>query len=307
MPEIEKYKRMFQMIDLLRHPGKTKKSLAERFNTSVRTIERDFVDLEREGYMVDKDNAGRHFIFRSIGKGTSVYVTDEESEFLNDLLNKAASEHPLTTPLKTKLFFHAGIGRWSQNYITRNVAEVIQHLTDAMKMNCQVQMEDYYSASTGQLQIKQIEPLLFTDNYKYLIGFDTAANKFVNLKMDRIQKVVLLEAKCTKSPDMVKADVFHMAANEEFHEVELLLTALAARLLVEEHPATERCVEPSGVVAFPFRFRATVHNFLSVGRFCLGLPGQVRVLGPEELNGYLEGRRKGFCGGEGLRHGLSFE
>jgi predicted DNA-binding transcriptional regulator YafY len=82
MPEIPKYKRMFQMIDLLRHPGKTEKSLADRFSTTIRTIERDLVDLRDEGYMEDKDEAGRHFIFRSIGKGTSVYITDEESEFL---------------------------------------------------------------------------------------------------------------------------------------------------------------------------------------------------------------------------------
>lgn len=297
MAEIPKYKRMFQLIDLLRHPGKTKKRLAERFSTTVRTIERDLVDLENEGYMVDKDDAGRHFIFRSIGKGTSVYITDEESEFLNDLLNKAAAEHPLTTPLKTKLFFHAGIGRWTQHYITRNVAAVIQQLMDAMKMNCQVAVQDYYSASTGRHQSKQLEPLLFTANYKYLIGYEATANKFVNLKMDRIQKVVLLDVKCTKSPDMVKTDVFHMAANGEFHEVELLLTALAARLLVEEHPATESLVKPSDDVDFPFVFRAVVHNFLSVGRFCMGLAGQVKVDGPPSLSDYLKGRMQDFLWG----------
>jgi predicted DNA-binding transcriptional regulator YafY len=296
MPEIAKYKRMFQMIELLRHPGKTKPYLADRFATTVRTIERDLVDLENEGYFTDKDGAGRHFIFRSLGKGTSVYITDEESEFLNDLLNKAAPDHPLTTPLKTKLFFHAGIGRWTQHYISRNVAEVIQHLTDAMKMNCQVQIEDYYSASTGQHQVKVIEPLLFSDSYKYLIGYDTEASKFVNLKMDRIQKVILLEAKCTQSPDRVKVDVFQMAANAEFHEVELLLTALAARLLVEEHPATEDLVKPSNDVDFPYVFRAVVHNFLAVGRFCLGLPGQVVVV-TAPLKDYLNGKMKGFLWG----------
>lgn len=297
MPEIAKYKRMFQMIDLLRHPGKTKQFLADRFMTSVRTIERDLVDLENEGYMVDKDDTGRHFVFRSIGKGTSVYITDEESEFLNDLLNKAAAEHPLTTPLKTKLFFHAGIGRWTQHYITRNVATVIQHLTDAMKMNCQVEIQDYYSASTGRHQLKQLEPLLFTANYKYLIGYEAATDKFVNLKMDRIQKVMLLEQQCTKSPDMVKTDVFHMAGNGEYHEVELLLTALAARLLVEEHPATESLVKASGDADFPFVFRAVVHNFLTVGRFCMGLVGQVRVVGSDALRVYLDGKIKEFSWG----------
>lgn len=297
MGTIEKYKRMFQIVELLRHPGRTKKYLAKRFNTSIRTIERDLVDLENEGYMVDKDDAGRHFIFRSIGKGTSVHITDEEAEFLNDLLNKAAPEHPLNTPLKTKFFFHAGIGRWTQNYITRNVPEVIQYLTDAMKMNCQVEVEDYYSASTGCHIVRQLEPLLFTDNYKYLIAWDPAAGKFVNLKMDRIFRVNILKEKCTCTPDMVKTDVFHIAANDEYHDIILSLTPLAARLLIEEHPASEPFVTSHDDERHPYLFRATVHNFLPVGRFCLGLPGHVKVLKPDALEDYLKGKMKDFLWG----------
>jgi proteasome accessory factor C len=122
-------------------------------------------------------------------------------------------------------------------------------------------------------------------------------NKFVNLKMDRIYKVELMAAKCTRTPDMVKTDVFHMAANDESYEVELALTPLAARLLIEEYPATESCVSAATDENFPFLFNTTVYNFLPAGRFCLGLPGQVRVLRPAGLAVYLREKMKDFLWG----------
>lgn len=291
---VNKYKRLLKLVDLLQPPGKTKPYLAGSFGKSIRSIERDLNDLEEEGFCIEKDKAGRHFIFRTVGRDTTILLSHEESEFLNDLLNTAAAEHPLTIPLKTKLFYHAGLGRWTKNYIKRNVAEVIQNLTDAMKVNCKVQISEYYSASLGKRIFRELEPMMFSDNYRYLIAFEAGANKFVNLKMDRIAGVELLNDKCQRKPNAVKLDVFHMAGNDESHKVKLLMTPLAARLMREEHPSTEHCFTDSGDEDFPFLFEATVHNYLPLGRHCMGLSGHVKVVGPDDFVLYLKSRMKDF-------------
>ena len=110
-----------------------------------------------------------------------------------------------------------------------------------MKLNRQVEILQYYSASSGKIQKTRIvEPLSFSEKYKYLLAYEKGVDKFINLKLDRISKVNILEEKCTRKPEDIKGvDIFQIAGNNEIHKVELLLTPLAYRLLLEEHPSTE--------------------------------------------------------------------
>jgi len=291
---MSKIKRLLQLIDLLYPPGRTKKSCAKTLGVTERTIERDLIKLSEIDIHNDKDEAGRFYIFPDMVNGIKVHLTTGEADFISDLMAHTQPNHPLTSSIQTKLFFRSGIGKWLSDGIKRNVSKVVTDLTDAMKMKCQIEILDYYSAYQGKLITRIVEPLSFTINYRYLIAFEANQNLFVNIKIDRITRINILDKKCTKSPNDANVDIFQMAFNKGRHRVCLLLTSLAYRILAEERPGADDLIEPHEAGKFKFKFTAEIANFLPIARFCMGLPGEVKVLESDDLLKVLKSRKEKF-------------
>ncbi|MFM9949681.1 MAG: helix-turn-helix transcriptional regulator [Saprospiraceae bacterium] len=291
----EKLKRLLLMMEMLRPPGSTLHQIAKQVGMTKRSAER-YVHLFGEvGLGCDKDDAGRYYLFEPTFRSITVSLSYDEAVFLSDLIAQAAPENPLSPVIQTKLFLRSNAGSRVKNQFKINVPDVIQALSDAMRYNRQVELDTYFSAITGQKVIRILEPLEFTENYRYLLAYEAKDKRVVNLKIDRITSVKILDTTCTQKPGHIKGvDAFHMAANEEFHEVSILLNSLAYRLLIEEYPDTEKHITESDDPQFPFRFAATVYNFLPLGRFCLGLPGAVRIEAPESFLEYLRTRMKAY-------------
>lgn len=291
----KKLRRLLLMLDMLQPPGSTLHEIADELQMSKRSAER-YVNMLREAHFkCEKDEAGRYYLFEPARKGISLNLTDEEAEFLYELIERVSGANPIATTIRGKMYFRSSISKRAKNRFRLQVPEVIDALSRAMKAHRQVELDTYYSAVNGQPVVRRLEPMRFTENYQYLLAYEAKDNLMVNLKIDRINAVRILEERCTQRPDAVKGvDVFHMAANHEFHEVSLLLNSLAHRLLIEEYPATEQHISPSDDERFPFRFQATVHNFLPLGRFCLGLPGAIKVEAPDALIEYLRRKMKDY-------------
>ena len=163
-----------------------------------------------------------------------------------------------------------------------------------MKLNRQIEILNYFSAYQGTLITRTVEPLFYTINYRYLIAYEAAEDLFVNIKIDRIPKVQMLEDKCTKSPDATTVDIFQMAFNKERFPVCLLLTSLAYRILVEERPGADALVVPYNDDRFSFKFSATIATLLPISRFCMGLPGHIKLVESMALRDFLEQRKQAF-------------
>lgn len=289
----EKLKRLLLMMEMLRPPGNTLHQIARQVGISKRSAERYVNMFTEAGLACEKDEAGRYYLFEPLSRDLKLTLTQEEAEFLSDLMAQAAPDNPLSPVIQTKLFLRSHASGRVKNQYKINAPEVIKALSDAMKFNRQVELDTYFSAFTGKQTVRLLEPLDFTDNYRYLLAYEAKDKRVVNLKIDRITSVKILEIPCTQKPDIVKGvDPFHIAANEEFHQVSIRINALAWRLLIEEYSDTEKYIVDTGDAEFPFRFSAIVHNFLPLGRFCLGLPGAVHVEEPESFREYLRTRIK---------------
>ncbi len=284
-----KLKRLLLLIEHLHPPGRTKAQLAKFLGKTVRTVERYFTTLEEVGFEIEKDEAKRFYIFQPISKDLTVKLSQEEGGFLSDLIGQTASQHPLSTTIQAKLFYNLESGKIVKDNFRKSIPRVIQQLSKAMKLNRQVEILQYYSASSGKIQkTRVVEPLTFSEKYKYLLCYELEVDKFINLKLDRISKIEVLEEKCTHKPEDIKGvDIFQIAGNDENHEVELLLTPLAFRLLLEEHPSTESLISKHNDRKYTHCLKTTVFNFLPIGRFCLGLPMDVKVKSPKALKKYL--------------------
>ena len=288
-------RKLLQMIELLKPPGRTLRQLVSHFDMSAKTMRRYLKILDEAGFEMEQDFAGRHFIIEDIAEGKQVRLTADEIVLISDLLGQAATDNPLSQNILGKLLFRTELGSKVKFTYRRNAPEVIAQLSEAMRLNKQVEISTYFSASTGTKRSRTIQPLGFTDNFNYLLAYEETSGRVNNLKMFRIHGVRILEKSCTVSPDIAgRVDVFQMAANGEYHPVSLLLNPLAYHLLTEEYPNTEKHITPSGDIDFPYRFSAVLHNFLPVGRFYLGLPGSIVVEGPDALKTYLRKKKRDF-------------
>ena len=289
---MNKTARLLRLIDLMRPPGATKEFVARSLGVSVRSVERYLAhDLSQLGFDFDSDAAGRHFVFRTDGRPRQIRLTDAEADFISDLMRQVQPDHPLSQHIQTKLFFANGNGKWESSVIRQNLPKIVGDLTTAMKINCQVRIPNYYSAYQGKRVDRIVEPLRFTSNYRYLVAYEALDDRFVNIKIDRIDKIIPLELTCTRSPDEVRLDLFQMAFNGAGHQVCIWLTPLAYRLLIEERPAAlDHVASISNQEPYTHELHTQVATLLPIGRFCLGLPGQIRVVKGQALKSHLRKR-----------------
>jgi len=76
--------------------------------------------------------------------------------------------------------------------------------------------------------------------------------------------------------------------------IELSLSLVAYNLILEEFPLSEKYIKKKS--DNHYLLSTEVGNFFGVGRFILGLPGEVEVVHPKALKSYLNDRmKKSFC------------
>lgn len=286
--------RLQRLLDMLEPPGKTIAQISAALRISERSVYRYINSLETGGlYTIDKDPAGRYFKSAPYHKKVNLKITREEADYLSDLLNADASLcHPLNESLRKRLSGYHNPERDRFTGEVMPVIRVIRELSQALKYHRKVRIEDYFSASEGSKSSRVITPLDFTDNYGYLLAWDDGKKMVNNLKIQRISAVTILDEKAEVKPDVIKGvDDFYMAAHKERHDLHILLSPLAFRLMREEYP---RCAPnlsaDSQHADYPYAYRATVYNLLPIGRFCLGLPGQWKIIENQALKTYLRQR-----------------
>lgn len=283
--------RIFQIIkDLSKKPYPTKLQLAKQFQTATRTIERDFEVLEELGYVIEKDFNNRFFIaYEQIPAEKGVTFSLEESQLLQDLLH-GDSKHPLRDGIMRKLFYHSELHPLSQNLMQADNARKIRELVNAINQKQRVILRNYHSAHSQSISDRKVEPLAFSDNYESITAYELKSQQQKSYKIERIESVERLHETQTYKNISAGTDWFGFIGEEAF-VVKLRLSDLAYRRLIEEHPSTKLFVElkfPN--TTHPYLFEGEVRSEIGIGRFILGLPGEIQVLASQKLKNYLNGR-----------------
>jgi proteasome accessory factor C len=283
-----KISRVLQMIARLRQPlGWTKENLASSFEVSVRTIERYIVLFRDLGFTVVQQ--GSRFKIeqpeRSAFRHEDLIVfTLEEAKIIKDAMLDYKMKGPLRNVLLDKLFAMTDIDYIADSFSSLNTANVISNLSYAIREKQQVVLKAYDAADQKARDIL-VEPIRFNAYFQYLRALDVKTKQNKLYKTERITDVEITS---------------HAWAHEELHEkpgmdafgfsggkhvnVQLRLSKRAKQLLTEEYPATLPFVKRRDSYWY---FEGAVLGFEGVGRFVLGLPGEVKVLEPMDLQKYL--------------------
>lgn len=295
---MHEYKKLYtplQMIGLLSTTSGWKVAqLARKYETSTRSIYRHFDLLKECGFALEKDSAdcyrilGADEIFQKHG----IHFSLEESAIVKDALVAIHDSHPLRNKILSKLFALSELDATAEIIYDKLLGKKIALIGQAIREKQQVVLKNYHSLNSNTITDRIVEPVSFVQNLRYFAAFELATHEIRHFKPDRIGEVELLAIHHQHSHLHAAShpDAFGMASGPEM-QVALLLSARAAHLLHEEFPAAAAGLEET-TTNETCRWNGSVKGFEGIGRFILGLPGEVEVLAPKELVGYLQEKNR---------------
>jgi len=270
--------------------------LADRLDTSYRSIYRYIDTLKSVGFVVEKvrGNCYRIMKMHKVVKDLEnlVYFSEEEARVVSGLIQGLDGSNGLKANLFKKLSTIYDVTAIDKYVDNKAQAYNIQLLQEAINARKQVVLKDYSSSHSGTRHDIHIEPYDFSGEYINVYGFDVEKQENRVYKIARIGLVEVLDAEWESEDRHKKGymDVFRMTGQTRTH-VRLEMNIRARNLLVEEFPMAESELrEEDGTWVLD----TFVSHMQGVGRFVIGLAEDVKIVDSPELLEYVRGYVKSF-------------
>src|SRR5690606_15057718 len=161
--------RLFQIIAVLKAGHWTIRQLAERFDTSERTIYRYIKLLEEVDFLIEKDFDNRYFIITSDDDPSQSQFSVEETRLIKKLIQSGASENPLRNILLKKLSLNSELDSMPRLFLKARLGKFVEQLAEAIRTKQQVVLKNYHSAHSNEIRDRLVEPIHFGDNYQSIM------------------------------------------------------------------------------------------------------------------------------------------
>ena len=286
-----KLERMLRLMKLMTgNVNYTVNDLAERLDTSYRSIYRYIETFKDAGFVVQKLDGGvyklgkesRHF--KEISQ--LVHFTDEEAHIVNQLIEALDDTNSLKQNLRKKLTTVYNCTSMASSIVRGKNASNVNRILDAIENRRQVVLVDYSSSHAGVVRNRLVEPFGFTTNYVQAWCYEPESGMNKLFKVSRIGSVEMLDVEWQHEAKHNEGyiDIFRMTGFEQ-HRVQLRLGMLAHNLLIEEYPLAERDVRP--IDSSSWMLDTQVCNYLGVGRFVMGLMDDIEIVDSPELKAFI--------------------
>lgn len=287
-PRVERTLRLMRLMS--GNAYLTVEQLAKRLDTSTRSIYRYIDTFKTCGFAVEKIDDS---IYRLISMPSGykdlqklVYFSEEEARVLTYLIESLDETNSLKSSLYRKLCAVCDTKSIKEYSGTSKNAANVQALGNAMKDRKTVILKDYSSSSSGTVRDRVVEPFEFTNNHIDIWAYDCEKKDVRLFKIARIGWVDILPIDWQHEDEHDKGylDAFRMQGKAQTH-VRLEMTLRAKNLLCEEFPLAEPDItEKDG----KYILDTKVSKMEGVGRFVIGLMGDIRVLDSPELVAYID-------------------
>ena len=297
MSDQAKFQKMLEVLLLMDcQYGRTITELSERFEISQRTVYRYLDTFKQVGFVIENTNG----YFKIDKENTTVqeishllHFSEEEAFILSKAIHSIEDTDEFKSKLVKKLYSLYDFDRVIHAISKKEESENIYTLLQAIKQQKQVVLQSYKSGNSKNIRDRIVEPIDFTINYTGVWCYDTQDGVNKVFKASRIKHVQLLESFYNYKPKHKKGiiDIFRMQSFEP-SAIILELSLVAYNLIIEEYPLSEKYI--SKVTDNLYRLECEVGNFLGVGRFVLGLPGEIQIIASEALKNYVQERHQLF-------------
>lgn len=288
-PRVERFIRLMRMMS--GNAYLTVDELAEKLEIHPRSVYRYIDTFKDLGFVVEKIHGN---VYRLVKMPSPVkdiqklvYFSDEEAKILCNLIENLDSTNALKSALYKKLSAVYDISHINEFQGVKSNAACIQALGNAMADRKQVLLKNYSSSHSGDVRDRLVEPFGFTNNHLDVWAYDVEKRDNRIFKIPRIDWVDVLPSVWEHEEEhhRKQIDDFRMAYDGDGVKVCLELTLRAKNLLVEEFPLAEGGVrEDDG----RWYYEGIAGHMEGVGRFCIGLAADVKVIDSPELEAYIK-------------------
>ena len=293
-PKIERLLRLMMMLTA--NNRYSVEELAERLETSPRTIYRYIDTFKEAGFLITKqgdcfrlDKKSKYF--KDISQ--LVHFTEEEAYILNSAIESIDPTNTIKQNLKAKLASVYDFKMLAECVVKGENARNVNSLIEAIENKKQVILKNYTSGHSKKVSDRVIEPLSFTTNYIQVWGYEVSSGKNKLFKLSRIGSVEVLENDWAyeREHSVGMMDIFRITSFEKI-PIKLKLGLMASSLLVEEYPMAEKYLSPVLGESGSSILDINVCGYEGVGRFVLGLLDDIEILEGEGLKEFLRERMK---------------
>ena len=289
--EQQKILRVFKLINLLQGTiGKTVHRLAELLETDERTIYRYFKLLEALGFVVVKEFSKYKIQERpEYLPQSSTYSTfsQEESQWLQTLIESQGKGNLLKDSILQKLQLKSEVKTGTELLFKANLGRFVDLIGQGMASKKQIWLKEYYSLSSDTVSDRLVEPVGFSRDYENIHAFEIESKSMKVFKIERIGEVVVSSTNWIfeKKHELPEEPLFGFSGKREFY-VKLKLSKKAFQLMQEEHPNARPFMGVKN--RNHYFFEGNIPQLPGLGRFILGLPGEIKVEEGEEIKAYLK-------------------
>jgi len=267
--------------------------LMERFDVSESTAYRHIRTIEGAGFVVAKlKGSYRLALESSTGKTLKnlLHFTPEEVYILERTMDLLHDSVPVKSRLLLKLH---------TLYDTQSLAklantdkqQIVQQLAKAIENKCCLNLKDYRSNNSQKIEDRLVEAFEFLPDYSGIWCYETASDSCKQFKISRIAAIeVLAQPWANEAAHTVAfTDAFRMSGSNAKLIVEARLSLKAFNLLIEEFPLAEQYLIKHGDY---YRLKVPVASFEGIGRFVLGMAGEVHIVSPKSFINFLEKKQE---------------
>ncbi|HET8837802.1 MAG TPA: WYL domain-containing transcriptional regulator [Flavobacteriaceae bacterium] len=272
----------------------SKDELMERFDMAESSVYRYLNTFEEAGFLLNRRN-GRYNLkaeeknVRELNK--LFHFSDEEAFMLYETISHFEKSSSEKEKLLKKLHTLYDFGRMAE--FREQKIELIGQINSAMEGKRQLILLDYRSSNSGVIGNRTVEPFRFIDDYAAVWCFDVEKEKIRQFRLARIGGTQLLVTTWKNEilHQMPFTDAFRLSASKPIATVKAVLSLKGYNLLTEEYPLSKKHISSRGEL---YLLELPIAGFEGIGRFVLGLPGEIHVEGPSGFLDYLEKKRKKF-------------
>ena len=289
-PKVERLLRLMKLMT--GNVNYTVNDLAERLDTSYRSIYRYIETFKDAGFVVHKLDGGVYKLgkesryFKDISQ--LVHFTDEEAHIVNQLIEGLDDTNMLKHNLRRKLVSVYDCTSMANSIVKGENAININVLVEAIYSCRKVILHNYASSHTGIIDDRIVEPFGFTTNYVQVWCYEPKSGMNKLFKTSRIGAVQILDEPWQDADKHHEGyiDIFRMTGFEQ-KRVRLEIGMLAHNLLLEEYPLSERDMSELGEGRW--MLDTMVCNYKGIGRFVLGLMSDIKIVDSPDFKNYIRG------------------
>ncbi|MBR4298731.1 MAG: WYL domain-containing protein [Bacteroidales bacterium] len=264
--------------------------LSKKLDMSYRTVYRYIETFKASGFVVNKVRTNVYKIGKMprshVDMKNLIYFSEEEAYIINDIINGLHDSNQLKSGLMKKLSAIYSCTSIADYVHSAETSVKIEKLGQAIREKKKVILKAYESANSQEISDRFIEPFEFTTNCLDIWAYDIEKCENKVFKISRIGEVVIIDDVWNHTERHQKSitDCFRISGFVQT-PVKLELSIRAKNLLLEEYPLAEKDIRN---VDRKWLLETKVSGMEGVGRFVIGLAGDIKVIDSPELNAYIQ-------------------